>query len=586
MALKRYYSIEQGRPSLAPNIWDVIVLVLLFAILALLAWGTQGIARPYALGDPLPISLDPACLPQYAIRTVVRMGLALMASLIFSLLVGAWAAKNERAEKWIMPVIDILQSVPILGFLSFTLVWFVHLFPNSLLGPECAAVFVIFTSQAWNITIGFYQSLKTVPAELREVGKVFQLSAWKIFWRIEVPHALPSLLWNIMVSFSAGWFFIIVSEAISVANHDISLPGIGSYIAKAIQEANPRAIGYAIFTMFVVILIYDQLLFKPLVKWSERFQTTEDEASDQPLILLLLKRTRWVQRIGNVFSALFHVWINLKFPFKQAKILFPQINLDTQYKRLYILYQICMGLVLFLSALLLGKLLINAIPHPQNAISTDLILHLLKLGLFTLIRIVILIVICSLIWVPIGVWIGLRPHIAHFAQPIAQFLAAIPANLFYPLAVILIIHFDLNVEIWVGPLMILGTQWYILFNVIAGASQLPKELQQAVENLGVKGWLWWKRLALPAIFPYYVTGAMTAAGGAWNSSIVAEVVQWGSVTLKATGLGAYITDATREGHFLNLSLGIFIMCFIVTVINRLFWKPLFEFSCSRFHFDT
>src|SRR5579862_4377499 len=255
-----------------PNYWDMVALLLVLGVIAVLAWVAKQMAVPYELGQAIPISLDPHHLPGYALRTVLRMLVALFFSLLFTFTFATWAAKSKRAERIIIPLIDILQSVPILGFLSISVVGFIRLFPGSLLGPECAAIFAIFTSQAWNMALGFYQTVRSVPTELNEAANMFHLSAWQRFWRIDVPFSMPGLLWNMMMSMSAGWFFVVASEAVSVANQQIMLPGVGSYIAVAINAMDLHAIGYAILTMFVVILIYDQLLFRPLVAWADKFK--------------------------------------------------------------------------------------------------------------------------------------------------------------------------------------------------------------------------------------------------------------------------------------------------------------------------
>ena len=489
------------------------------------------------------------------------------------------AAKNPHAEKIIIPIIDILQSVPVLGFLSITVVGFIALFPGSLWGPECASIFAVFTSQVWNITLSFYQSLRTVPEDLKEAAAMFHLSAWQKFWRIEVPFAMPGLLWNVMLSMSASWFFVVASEAITVAGQNIVLPGVGSYIAMAITHANIRAVIYAIGTMFLVILLYDQLLFRPLVKWSERFKA-EQTASESPIkawSVKLFHRTRLL-RYASFFLALFaDRWINIPLFNRQS-------NTVTKLPHPYISRLI---LMLWYIALFIGVVsaiwLVYRFLH--NSFSLDEIKHVMFLGSVTTLRVIATVIISTIIWLPIGVWIGLKPRVAEIAQPVAQFLAAFPTYVLFPVVVIMILRFNLNVEIWVTPLMLLGTQWYILFNVIAGAAAIPKDLLQAADNFGVKGWLWWLRLIIPGIFPYYITGAITAAGNAWNTTVVAEVVSWGKVTLHATGLGAFISDNAAAGNFTKLALGIGVMSLIVVVFNRILWRPLYVLAKSRYQLD-
>lgn len=564
-----------------PNIWDIVALLLVFLLLALLAWNALQITAPYHVGEELPIYLAPKYLPYYALRTIFRMAIGLTASLIFTFAVGYLAAKNKHAERIIIPLIDIFQSVPVLGFLSITIVGFIELFPNSMLGPECAAIFAgIFTAQAWNMCLGFYQSLRMIPLDLREASSMLQLSAWQRFWRVEVPFAMPSLIWNTMMSLSASWFFVVAAEAISVNNQTIMLPGIGSYIATAINHSDKTAILYAIITMLVVILLYDQLFFRPLIHWSEKFKSESNdiEYRSTSLFLKLIRRTKLFHYIGDAIAVLFDAMVNFRAS-KRSSIAKPQML-----KKAKTTLWLVIAWYSFIS--LIGLTLLTLlIRYLSKTVTLEEVWHVVILGSYTSMRIIILIIICSVIWVPIGVWVGLKPRVAQFAQPIAQFLASFPANLLFPVVFMLIIKYKLNVQIWTTPLMILGTQWYILFNVIAGTTALPKDLIQVAQNFSVRKWLWWKRFILPGIFPYFITGAITAAGGAWNASIVAEIVSWGHTTLIASGLGAYITQASRVGDFPKLALGIAIMCLYVLLFNRLIWQPLYNLAEKRFQLD-
>ncbi len=565
-----------------PNYWDTIALLIVLAVIALFAWNAKQMTTPYQLGQVIPISLNPRMLPLYAARTVVRMLLALVVSLLFTFIFGTWAAKSPRARRIIIPIIDILQSVPILGYLSVAIIAFIALFPGSELGPESATIFVIFTSQAWNMMLGFYQTMRSVPAEIKEAARMMRLTPWQTFWRIEVPFSMPGLLWNTMVSMSASWFFVVASEAMTVSNQQILLPGVGSYIAVAIQAANIRAICYAVLTMFIVIIIYDQLLFRPLVAWSEKFKTdreaTDTDKESESWVVDLFRRTRFMRLVGLWLTSLFNAFVNIRF-YTAMHSQQPPAHQQSIHHRITSLIWLGLTFICGLAALTyLAIYLHNNFIWPEIG-------HVFILGLITSFRVFIMIAICSLIWVPIGVWIGLHPRVTRIAQPLAQILAAFPANLFYPFVVIFIVTFHLSPNIWLTPLMILGSQWYILFNVIAGASSIPKDLFQVTANFNVKGKLRWLRLLLPAIFPFYVTGAITAAGGAWNASIVAEVASWGKKTLTATGLGAYITQNTSTGHFENIALGIGMMCVLVLIFNRLIWRPLYDYAESRFTLD-
>ncbi len=563
---------------LRPTVWDLIALPLVLGAIALLAWGGREMSVPYH-GEELPISLDPAVLPEYALRTVLRMFMALVASLVFSLAYAALAAKSRQAEKVLIPALDVLQSVPILGFLSITVTGFIALFPGSLLGVECAAIFAIFTSQAWNMTFSVFQSFRTLPGDLDEAARMYHLTAWGRFWRLEVPHAMPNLIWNMMMSVSGGWFFVVASEAITVAGHSIQLPGVGSYIAVAIEKQDLTAIYYAVLVMFIVIVLYDQLLFRPLLAWSRKFKVEElgAEEPERPWFLVMVQRARIFDLIELVADRLFGA-LSRSIARRPRLRLLPRpagAALPRWFEHLWDGILVIMALAA----------LVWLIVFVRTTIEWSEVGEVVLLGLATATRVLVLIAIASLIWVPIGVWIGLRPAIADRAQAIVQFLAAFPANLFFPIAVVLILRFHLNVEIWVSPLMILGTQWYILFNVISGAAALPGDLQYAADNLGVTSWLWWRRVILPGIFPAYITGAVTAAGGSWNASIVSEVVRWGDTTLTATGIGAYIAHWTEIGDSQRIALGITVLCLYVIMFNRLLWRRLYDIAAERLRLD-
>lgn len=570
-----FMTVYKGR--LYPNYWDIIALVLALGVILLLAWNAKQMTVPYQIGQSIPISLSPSALPGYALRTVLRMLLAMILSLLFTFTFSTWAAKSRRAARIIIPVIDILQSVPVLGFLSIAVVGFIALFPSSMLGPECAVIFVIFTSQAWNMALGFYQTVRSVPGDLKEAADMFHLSAWQRFWRIDVPFSMPGLLWNMMMSMSAGWFFVVASEAVSVANQQIMLPGIGSYIARAIQVADLHAILYAIIAMFVVILIYDQLLFRPLIAWADKFKSdlVAQEKEPHSWVVDMLHRTRLLRYVGQWATRVFDSFVNISFLRSKPRKVSQVMRAQRYEKLINYSWNITLAIALTSAIVFLADFIFRMVPFSA-------IKHVFFLGLITTSRVFVLIILCSLFWVPVGVWIGLRPKVAEFVQPLAQFLAAFPVNLLYPLVVIMIIKYNLNVNIWITPLMILGTQWYVAFNVIAGASVIPKDLLQVADNLNVHYWLRWRRLILPSIFPYYITGAITAAGGAWNASIVAEVVSWGDKKLVANGIGAYITENTASGNFLNIALGIGMMCLLVLVFNRLVWRPLYVLAETRY----
>ncbi len=556
-----------------PNAFDLVSGVCIAGVLVYVATIARGTLQPLDTAAADAITLDPLALPGYAVRTTLRMFAALMCSLLFTFTYATWAAKSRRAGLILVPMLDILQSVPILGFLTFTVVFFMGLFPGQVLGAELAAIFAIFTSQAWNMAFSLYQSLKSIPADLDEASRSYRQTGWQRFWRLEVPFAMPGLVWNTMMSMSGGWFFVVASEAVTVGDSTWKLPGIGSYVALALEQKDIGAVFWAILAMLVVILAYDQLLFRPLVAWSGkfRFELTSAQDVEDPWVLKLLRRTRLLRAVSGGIGTVFDAFGGMRLQFRirtRPALVRPVSKL---------------GDAVFMAALAaaVGLATWEIWTFVAASLSWPDLEEAVRLGLFTLLRVVVLMVLATLLWVPVGVWLGLRPAWARRAQPVAQFLAAFPANLFFPVFVGATVYFSGNPDIWLTPLMILGTQWYILFNVIAGASAFPGDLHEASKNFQVGGWLWWRRVILPGIFPYYVTGAITASGGSWNAAIVSEVAVWGQDKLQAHGLGAYIAQATTDGVTAKVVLGVVVMSSFVLLFNRLLWRPLYAFSNRR-----
>ncbi|MFZ6710499.1 ABC transporter permease [Undibacterium sp. TC9W] len=566
--LFRFQARDVVTESKGPNRWDWALLPLVLAVLGIFAFAAMQMSRPFAVGEALQISLDPAYLPYYLLRTILRMFTALAFSLVFSLIFAAIAAKYAAAEKVMIPALDILQSVPILGFQAIAIAPFIALFPGNLLGVECAAIFAIFTSQAWNMAFSLYQSIRNVPPELKEAAQIFRLSGWQRFWRLELPFAMPGLLWNMMMSMSGGWFFLVAAEAISVAGQDIKLPGIGSYIAVAIEARDGMAITWAIAAMLIGILLYDQLFFRPLLAWADkfRFEETQGDTAQQSWLLDWMRSSRlfraWIARF----------WLFLGRGLSWFSVQGDGTTVQANQRFNHPAWPKVLDAVLLLASVFAMYSLFIFI---HSVVGWAEVAHVLGLGLITLVRVMLLIALASLFWVPVAVWIGLRPQYSQKVQAMAQFLAAFPVNLMFPLVVFAMVTFNLTPNIWLSPLMVFGTQWYILFNVVAGAATIPNELRLAADNLGLKGWLKWKRVYLPAVFPSYITGAITASGGSWNASIVAEYVTWGKTTLVADGLGSYIKQMTETGDFHRIALGIGVMCIFVMLLNRFFWRKLY-----------
>lgn len=576
MAKELYTQLPSTARRLLPNRWDFIAFPLIIGFLALSSSGVRETLAPLSTLQTEAVSLAPANLPEYALRTTLRMLAAMGFSLLFTLIYGTLAAKSRRAEKVLVPMLDILQSVPVLGFISFTVTFFLALFPGRIIGAELAAIFAIFTSQAWNMTFSFYQSLRTVPRDLAEVSRNLRLTPWQKFWKLEVPFALPGLIGNMMISMSGGWFFIVASEAITVGDKTIMLPGVGAYLAKAIELQHVAAIGWVILTMLAVITIYDQFLFRPMVAWADKYrmEDTSAQAAPESWVLNVIQRTRLIQAMLHPFGRLLMKLV--RTPLLVLPIP-PTVHAESN-SRLARTIDIVWAVLVTGVAL---YLLWHVFTFIERGVTLSEVWQVLGLGLITLLRVAVLTVIASLIWVPLGIMIGLRPRLAEAIQPLAQFLAAFPANLLFPVFVLLIVKFHANPDIWLSPLIILGTQWYILFNVIAGASAFPNDFRELVANLRIRGWQWWRKIMLPAIFPYYITGAIAASGGAWNASIVSEAVQWGQTKVSAHGLGAYIAQTTAAGQYPKIMLGIAVMSLLVVLCNRLLWRPLNEIAENK-----
>jgi NitT/TauT family transport system permease protein len=563
-----------ARPAFLPNRFDLLSFCLLAGAFVLVAHGWGQMNRPVEVLKSTPIVLDPIRLPGYALLTTLRMFLALACSLLFTFVVATLAAKSRKAELVIIPALDILQSVPVLGFLTFTVTFFTRLIPTSQLGVELASIFAIFTAQAWNMTFSVYQSLKTLPPELDEAAKVFGLSPWARFWRLEAPFAMPGLIWNMMMSMSGSWFFVVASEAITADKQNFTLPGIGSWIATANDKGDYGAVAWAIGAMILVIVLYDQLMFRPIVAWADKFKFETTASEDEPTSWLfdVLRRARLLQRLRRPLSEAQHAiqTLPLAAPMKLSAPRDPRVvkAIDVAWA----------AAVIALAAW--GGWLV--VSYVFKTLHWSDVTQAFGLGFLTLARVLVLIALASLIWVPVGVWIGLRPAWAGRIQALAQVLAAFPVNVLYSLVVPVILAFSLNPDIWLSPLMVLGTQWYILFNVIAGASALPGDMREAARMFHLGSWTWWRRFALPGIFPFFVTGALTASGGSWNASIVAEVVNWHGKPIEAAGLGSFIADATAKGDFPRVITGVAVMSVFVIALNRTLWRPLYAMAERRF----
>lgn len=540
-------------------------MVMLF--LYLLSQTASDILIPYEVGDPINIDLDPWGLPYYAFRTILRMFVALAVSLFVAFIFGSMAAKSATAERIILPAVDVLQSIPVIGFLELAFIWFLYAFPGSFLGPEIASIFAVFVSQVWNLILAFYQSLKTIPVNYQEMAFIYRFSPWQKFCKLELPFAAPSLIWNSMLSLSAGWFFVVAGEAITIANHDVALPGIGAYIAQATKEGNVAAIYYAIACLFVVILIYDQMIFRPLNYW---LRARKGEGGKPNWVWKMAKHSVLLSVIQLGFT---RVWLWISARKKKHSSRF---NIRVFRVRDWHAY---LGYMLTASV---SALLVYYAVFSLPDITLDMLTEVFVLGFYTAMRVMLLVILCALIWTPVGIYLGLNERVADILQPVVQFLASFPPNMLYPLIGSVIIYRGYNPDIWLSPLIVLGTQWYVLFNVIAGVRAMPEDALMLSDALQMSRWLMFKRVLMPGILPSMVTGMLTAAGGAWNTSIVAEAVDWNGQRIYAQGLGAYIMQASQEGLSQNVYLGVLVMCVYVLVINRFVWMPLYRFVAQRY----
>ena len=566
----------QKRPLLSRFSWvdaavAAAVLVLLYAVLRV----GQGTTVAFNTHSGIHVDTDPARLPYDAARSLLRMFAALAASVVFTFVYAYAAAKSRRLERVLIPALDILQSVPVLGFLTVAVTGFIALFPGSMLGLEFASIFAIFTSQAWNMTFGFYSSLTSLPRELDELSRSFGFTRWMRFWKVELPSGMIGLVWNGMMSFGGGWFFLVASEAISVDSRQYALPGVGSYAGAAIADGDLGKVGWAILAMAVMVIGVNFLFWRPLTAWAERFKNEQSEAGEtqKSVVLDLLRRSHWPRLLTKALRPAWHALSSAARVFGRDD---KPLAVDrTRQRTGDVVFTVVAGGLILWGLTDLGRYL-------YDRTGLGVFGEPLLLGLATFVRVIVLVALATVVWVPVGVKIGFSPRLTRIAQPVVQILASFPANFLFPLAVWFFLKTGLSIDIGGTLLMALGAQWYILFNTIAGAMAIPTDLREAMDDLGVTGRQRWKRLILPGIFPAYVTGGITASGGAWNASIVSEVVTFGGTTLTATGLGAYIAQATARGDHPHLLAGVAVMSVYVVLLNRLLWRRLYRLAEKRY----
>jgi NitT/TauT family transport system permease protein len=548
------------------------VVLLIYALVRVAA----SAKAPLHPGTVTTISTDPAQLPYYAARSLLRMFVALSFAYAFSFGYAYLAARNRRARRVLIPALDILQSVPVLGFLAVTVTFFTRvLFPGSELGLEAASIFAVFTAQAWNITFSFYHSLISQPPDFDEASRLMGLSRWKRFWTIDVPGGAIGLVWNGMMSFGGSWFFLTASELITIGNRHYTLPGVGSYVGVAEAQGNLGHVGYGILTMIIMILVVNFFFWRPLVAYVEKFRVeqTESAQKQKSLVLTALRRSNWPATLGRArrqVASPVNLFLGGVTGIDDKSLAQHAGRRRAGDVAFAVVVTVALGYGLY-------SMLRFVAGGPQGLAVFG---QTFRLGFLTLLRVAVVVTVSSVIWIPVGVWIGFNPRVAQFMQPVVQVLASFPANFIFPFAIALFIDLGISLNYGSILLMMLGTQWYVLFNVIAGASAVPSDLKDAMDDLNVHGRDRWRRLVLPGIFPAYVTGAITAAGGAWNATIVAEYVTYNHHVLTASGLGAFIAQNTA--NLPNLFAGLLAMAIYVTGLNALLWRRMYALAETKF----
>jgi len=526
------------------------------------------------------ISSSPRALPLYAAYSLVRIAIAYVLSLLFALCYGMAAAKSERAAKVMLPLLDILQSIPVLSFLPPVMLAMVALFPRSQLGLELGSILLIFTGQAWNIAFSFYASLKGIPRELNEAARLYRFSAWQRFTELETPFAAIGLVWNSMMSVAGGWFFLMACEMFVLGTRDFRLPGLGSYLQVAAGAGNTRAIVWGMAAMIAVIVLLDQVVWRPAIAWSDKFKfETVEGAAPQSFVLKVLRRSGI---LGKVYRGAIYPLgerITQAFAAKQMAARAERPPSEQQYRQ-------WLGRALAVAVLgAIAWMAIRALASMAMLGARELV-SLTRDAALTFLRVNAALALGALWAVPAGVWIGTTPRVARIAQPLVQIAASVPATALFPVLLLLLIRAGGGMGLAAMALMLLGTQWYILFNVIAGAMAIPTDLKEASSVFRFHRWERWRRLILPAIFPYLVTGMLTASGGAWNASIVAEYFHFQGETLSVRGLGASISRATDSGNLPVLLAATIVMSAIVVTVNRTMWQRLYRLAATRFKLET
>ena len=565
-------------PSHAPSLLRELPVMLggLALFYALLAVARNWMAP---VSGQAVISLAPSALPKYAMFSVLRIAIAYFISLVFAVVYGYVAAYNSRAERVMVPLLDTLQSIPVLSFLPGVMISMVALFPTRQLGIELGSILLIFTGQVWNMAFSFYSSLKSIPREMREAAQVYRWSPWQRFVQMELPWSAIGLIWNSMMSVAGGWFFLIACEMFVLGNRDLRLPGLGSYLQTAANEGNIRAILWGLGVMIGVVILIDQLVWRPVIAWGQKFKFEQVEAADEAhsSVLEFLKRSKILPLIASASIRPMRERLDLFFAKRHAL----EVE-DVQPRKTSTWIT---GIISAAVLVGIGYACIRmfALVSSLNGIETRSIF--LGAGA-TFLRVELTLVLAGLWAIPVGVIIGLNPRLSSIAQPIAQIAASVPATALFPIILLMLIRVGGGLGIGSIVLLLLGTQWYILFNVIAGASAIPTDLKEVCSIYHFPRSERWRTLLLPAIFPYLITGFVTASGGAWNASIVAEYFRFRGQTFSVTGLGAVISRATDSGNFPLLLGATILMATMVVTVNHFLWRRLYRLASTRFSFEN
>jgi NitT/TauT family transport system permease protein len=573
-----------ARPAGSRWSWAFLIDIAVFLFVFAAIFGIYAIGRAW-LGPVHPqaqISQNPRVLPLYALYSLVRISIAYALSLAFALLYGYVAASSHRAEMFMVPLLDILQSIPVLSFLPGVMLAMVAIFPHRQLGVELGSILLIFTGQVWNIAFSFYSSLKTVPRELQEAAKIFRFSRWQRFAELDLPFSTIGLVWNSMMSVAGGWFFLMACEMFVLGKRDFRLPGLGSFLQTAASHGDTRALLWGVATMIAVIVLLDQVVWRPIIIWADKFKFEQVESSGttHTTVLHLLGRASIIVRLYRSIFRPFFNWLTLIFTLGARRAAETFTAPKQHNLRRWIGYFLGAGVLIGL-----GFAVFHAVRELSDLHHEDYI-ELLESASLTFLRVNSALILGALWTVPVGVAIGSNPRLARIALPFVQIAASIPATALFPVILLFLIRLRGGMEIAAMLLMLLGTQWYILFNVIAGAMAIPTDLKEAAQIFRFSSWDRWRHLILPGIFPYLVTGMVTASGGAWNASIVAEYFHFQGRIVSTAGLGSTISSASDAGRFDVLLASTLIMATIVVLINRLLWRRLYRLASSRFKLET